>query len=129
EVNTGGRTNQSLLANTFEAVLGAIYLDKGIETVKEFLEAHLFTYLPEIIEHNLHKDFKSTFQERVQAAGFPTPVYKLVSEEGPDHLKEFTMVLLVGETEVATGTGKNKQAAQQAAAQEGLLKLDQGFKL
>lgn len=129
EINTGGRSNQSLLANTFEAVLGAIYLDKGTQVVKEFLETHLFTYLPDIIENNLHRDFKSTFQERVQAAGFPTPIYKLISEEGPDHLKEFTMVLIVGNTEVATGSGKNKQSAQQAAAQEGLLKLDQGFKL
>lgn len=129
EVNTGGRSNQSLLANTFEAVLGAIYLDKGIEAVKTFLQQHLFIFLPEIIEFNLYKDFKSSFQERVQAEGHPTPVYKLVSEEGPDHLKNFTMVLMVGNTEVAVGTGKNKQAAQQAAAKLGLEKLDQGFKL
>lgn len=129
EIQTGGRTNQSLLANTFEAVIGAIYLDSGFDKVKEFLSQHLFPFLPEIIEKNLYRDFKSTFQERVQAQGHPTPSYKLVSETGPDHDKTFTVALMVGETQITTGTGKSKQLAQQDAANKGLDKLDAGVNL
>lgn len=129
EEQTGGRENQSLLANTFEAVIGAIYLDSGFKTVVTFLEANLFPFIDEIIANNLHRDYKSTFQELVQAEGHPTPTYKVVGEQGPDHDKIFTVALMVGTATIATGTGKSKQLAQQQAAQLGLEKLEAGLKL
>ena len=129
EEQTGGRTNQSLLANTFEAVIGAIYLDSNFETAVKFLEKNLFPYTKEILENNLHRDFKSTFQEKVQADGHATPTYKVTGEEGPDHEKTFTVALYVGSTKISTGSGKSKQLAQQQAAKAGLAELDTGLKL
>lgn len=129
EEQTGGRNNQSLLANTFEAVIGAIYLDSGFDTVVAFLKKNLFPYIDDILENNLHKDFKSTFQEVVQADGYPTPTYKVIHEEGPDHDKLFTVALMVGDKRIAEGTGRSKQLAQQEAARVGLDKLDANFKL
>lgn len=126
EEQTGGRKNQSLLANTFEAVIGAIYLDSGFATVVTFLEKHLFVFTDDIIANNLHRDFKSTFQERVQALGHPTPTYDVLEEEGPDHDKLFTVALLVGDKAITKGSGKSKQLAQQEAARLGLQKLDEG---
>jgi len=129
EEQTGGRENQGLLANTFEAVIGAIYLDSGFKTVVTFLEKQLFVLVDEIIANDLHKDFKSTFQEIVQADGHPTPTYKVIADEGPDHDKTFTVSLMVGKVEISQGSGKSKQLAQQAAAQAGLEKLDAGLNL
>lgn len=129
EAQTGGRDNESLLANTFEAVVGAIYLDSGFDTANDFISKNLFPLLPDIIKNNLHKDFKSEFQETVQAQGHPTPTYKLLSSEGPDHEKTFTMALMVGKTLVAKGNGSSKQRAQQEAAEKGLKKLAQGYNL
>lgn len=129
EEQTGGRKNQSLLANTFEAVTGAIYLDKGFEAAVAFLEKNLFIYTDKIVENNLHRDFKSTFQEVVQAEGHPTPTYQVIHEDGPDHDKVFTVELIVGDTAVSSGEGRSKQAAQQEAARIGLEKLDAGLEL
>ncbi len=129
EAQTGGRTNQSLLANTFEAVIGAIYLDSDLPSVASFLDTHLFPLIPKIIQNNLHRDYKSTFQERVQSAGHSTPTYQLSQETGPDHDKVFQMVLMVGNKKIATGSGKSKQLAEQNAAQAGLDKLDAGYKI
>lgn len=123
EAQSGGRTNKALLANTFEAVVGAIYLDSGFQTVVSFLEANLFPKLDSIIKNKLYKDFKSTLQETVQAQGKPTPEYKLVSQAGPDHEKHFTVAVIVGPTQLATGQGKSKQTAQQQAAKHALEKI------
>ncbi len=117
---TGGRTNISLLANTFEAVIGAIYLDTGYDTAKKFIEKHLLPQIDEIIKQKLFKDYKSTLQEAVQSQGSLSPEYQVVSESGPDHDKNFTIRVLVNNSEVAQGQGKSKQAAQQAAAQRAL---------
>lgn len=129
EAQTGGRTNASLLADTLEAVIGAIYLDKGFDTVRTFLDEHLFVRTDSILENNLHRDFKSTFQERVQSQGHPTPTYQVLAEEGPDHVKTFTVALMVGNRQVSQGQGKSKQAAQQQAARFGLKALDEGLLL
>lgn len=129
ETQTGGRENPSLLANTFEAVIGAIYLDSDFSHVTNFLKKHLFIKIDNILEKNLHRDFKSLFQELVQSKGHPTPSYKLIEESGPDHDKTFTMALMVGDTQIALGTGKSKQLSQQEAAKKGLAKLEEGFKL
>lgn len=122
EAASGGRTNPTLLANTFEAVIGALYLDQGLTAVVALLEKRLFPQIKDIVEKGLYKDFKSTLQEVVQAQGQPTPEYQVVHEEGPDHNKRFTVEVTVGQKTLATGVGKSKQEAQQQAAQLALEK-------
>ena len=124
EEASGGKTNIALLANTFEAVIGALYLDQGFEVVASFLETHLFTQLNEIMEKALYKDFKSTLQEAVQASGKSTPEYKVIKEEGPDHNKIFTVEVTVDDKVLSQGKGKNKQTAQQQAAASALEKIN-----
>ncbi len=123
EERTGGRTNPSLLADSFEALLGALYLDQGYEAVYGFLEVYLFPKFEYIREHGLHRDHKSTFQELIQAKSLPTPVYQVLSEEGPDHDKRFTVGVFVGDEQYASAAGTSKQRAEQAAAQAALEKL------
>jgi ribonuclease-3 len=123
EEATGGRTNVSLLADTFEAVIGALYLDQGYEAVKTFLDMHLFPKFAMIQQQKLYKDAKSQLQELVQAQGFEAPAYEVIQEVGPDHDKEFTVQVLVGSQVKGTGTGKSKQQAQQAAAAQALATL------
>lgn len=122
EEATGGRTNPSLLADTFEAVLGALYLDQGLEAVEKFLQKELFTDIDRILKEKLYKDPKSELQEQVQSRGFTTPTYEVVKAEGPDHDKTFTVTVTVGEEVMGEGTGKSKQQAQQAAAEAALQK-------
>lgn len=124
EEASGGKTNIALLANTFEAVIGALYLDQGFEVVVSFLKTHLFTQLDEIMKKALYKDFKSTLQETVQAGGKSTPEYKVVKEEGPDHNKIFTVEVTVDNQVLSQGKGKNKQTAQQQAAASALEKIN-----
>lgn len=119
---SGGRTNQSLLANTFEAVIGAIYLDSDFKTVTGFLDQNLFPKLDDIIKNKLFKDYKSSLQELVQSKGYPSPEYQVINESGPDHNKEFTVTVVVNGDIVAQGKGKSKQLAQQAAARVALEK-------
>lgn len=123
EEMSGGRQNPSLLADTFEAVIGAIYLDKGYDEVVAFLSAHLFTDIGFIIENKLFKDFKSSLQEQVQAKGGDSPEYEVLSQTGPDHSKLFTVGVKVNGAVIASGQGRSKQEAQQAAAKSALEKL------
>lgn len=120
EETTGGRINSGLLADTTEAVIGAIYLDQGYETVKKFLRQHLFTRFDDIKQNKLYRDSKSFLQEVVQAKGFTAPTYRVVNESGPDHDKQFTVEVLVNHQSAGVGNGKSKQAAQQQAAQQAL---------
>ncbi|HCR81391.1 MAG: Ribonuclease 3 [Candidatus Pacebacteria bacterium GW2011_GWB1_47_8] len=123
EEATGGRQNDSLLADVFEAVIGALYLDQGYPAVKTFLEKTLFPKFAKIKQEKLYQDHKSLYQETVQAKGLPTPSYEVTKEEGPDHEKTFTINVLVNNEVTGTGTGKSKQQAQQAAARSALEKL------
>ena len=125
EEATGGRTNPSLLADTFEAVLGALYLDQDLEAVEAFLQKELFINLDTILKDRLYKDPKSDLQEKVQSLGFTTPSYDVVSAEGPDHDKTFTVNVTVGDQAMGEGTGKSKQQAQQAAAEAAMQKYRQ----
>ena len=120
EEGSGGRQNQYILANTFEALLGAIYLDQGFEAANNFVHTHLMGKLAEIIEKQLYKDAKSTLQELSQEEISITPVYKVLSEEGPDHSKTFTVGVYAGSKQLARGTGKSKQLAEQQAASNAL---------
>ncbi len=124
EEATGGRENPSLLADTTEAVIGALYLDQGFEAVKLFLQQHLFPKFEVIHEQKLYKDSKSELQEIVQSHGFDAPQYNVVKEEGPDHNKAFTIEVVVNNQVKGTGMGKSKQQAQQAAATEALENLE-----
>lgn len=120
EESGGGRSNEGLLANTFEAFVGALYLDQGFEAVEKFLNEVLFPRFDHIYANKLYRDSKSLLQELVQAKNLPTPIYQVTSESGPDHDKVFTVVVKVDDKEVASGEGKSKQLAQQAAAQKAL---------
>lgn len=120
EEATGGRENPGLLADTFEAVLGALYLDQGFEAVEQFLHQTLFIHLDKILADRSYKDPKSELQERVQALGFTTPDYTVIKEIGPDHDKTFTITVSVGNKVVGQGVGRSKQQAQQAAAEAAL---------
>lgn len=116
EEATGGRERQYILANTFEALIGAIYLDGGLDTCETFVQKYLLSYLPEIIEKRLYKDYKSLLQEKAQETLGLTPVYKLLEEKGPDHAKTFTIAVFLGRKKEAIGTGNSKQSAEQEAA-------------
>jgi len=117
-----GRARQAILANTFEAVIGSIYVDQGYDVASEFINKHLLPLTDIIVKDSLWIDSKSLFQEKAQELYSHTPVYKTITEEGPDHDKEFTIAVYVGEEEVATGAGKSKQDAEQKAARAGIEK-------
>lgn len=116
EQKSGGRENESLLANLFEAILGAIYLDLGINAANNFLEKNLFTRIPPLVQGTAIFDFKSRLQEFIQQKGQASPLYKVISELGPDHSKVFKVGVFLKDKELAKGTGKSKQEAQQDAA-------------
>lgn len=122
EEEGGGRSNVSILADTFEAVLGAVFLDVGTEAVGKILSALLFPLLPQILEKKTYKDAKSIFQELVQEETKLSPVYKVLSEKGPDHAKEFTVGAFTGNKLWGTGGGKSKQEAETRAAESALEK-------
>jgi len=123
EEMSGGRHNPSLLADTFEAVIGALYLDQGYKCVVDFLTTNLFPEIDHIIQNRLFKDFKSSLQEYVQAKGSSSPEYTVIEESGPDHNKLFIIGVNVDGVLVASGQGRSKQEAQQSAAQSALEKL------
>ncbi len=120
EENGGGRENPLLLANCFEAVLGAIYLDGGIDKANLFLKKNLDPIIKTIKDPEELKDSKSLFQEKVQAEGLSSPAYKLISSSGPDHQKTFIMGIYLNDQLVATGTSRSKQEAEEQAARKAL---------
>ncbi len=120
EAKDMGRARQYILANTFEAVVGAIYLDSGYDKAKDFITRVLLPKTHEIEEKKLWIDAKSYFQEKAQERVGITPSYKTTKESGPDHDKEFTVGLYLGEALIAEGKGKSKQEAEQDAARVGL---------
>jgi len=115
-----GKARQYILANAFEALIGAIYLDSGYEKVRDFIHAHLLKRLPEIIERKLYQDPKSRFQEIAQEKFRTTPVYKVLKEWGPDHVKHFIIGVYSGSELIAEGEGSSKQAAEEDAATKAL---------
>lgn len=115
-----GKGRQYILANTFEAFLGALYLDKGFKACRDFILKHLIIYLDEIIEKKLYKDAKSRFQEEAQERLKITPTYRVLKETGPNHAKHFVVGVFLNEELVATGEGYSKQEAEEAAAERAL---------
>jgi len=120
EAKDSGRARQYILANAFEALVGAIYLDQGFEASKNFLESRLINYLPEILKSGMYRDAKSSFQEEAQERVGITPSYEVIDEWGPDHAKQFKIGVFLDEELVAEGQGNSKQEAQQKAAEEAL---------
>lgn len=116
EEHHGGRTNQSILADTFEAVLGSIYLDGGTAPAFKFLEKTLTQSISELSQKKVYKDPKSLFQEIAQSKRGITPSYRTISESGPDHQKTFEVAVFLNEEQIATGTGNSKQKAEEDAS-------------
>lgn len=115
-----GKARQYILANAFEAFVGALHLDLGYEAADKFIEKCLLPKLPEIIRKKLYKDAKSHFQEEAQEKEGITPAYKVLKEYGPDHKKKFTVGVFLEEKMVAEGEGYSKQEAEEEAAKEAL---------
>ncbi len=120
EAKDTGKARQYILANTFEAFIGALFLDSGYNAVKKFIKKHLIKELPRIIRQGLFKDAKSYFQEKAQEKLKITPYYKVLKEWGPDHLKHFMVGVFLGQKLVAKGKGYSKQEAEDVAAKNAL---------
>jgi ribonuclease-3 len=116
EAKDTGRARQYILANTFEAVTGAIYLDQGYDMAKLFIEKHILVFADQMIAKGNLVDAKSLFQEKAQEKTGTTPSYKLIRDAGPDHDKSFTVGVYIGKDQIAMGEGKSKQEAEQNAA-------------
>ncbi len=120
EEKSGGRNKKYILANTVEALIGAIYLDHEYEAAEKFINMFILKKLDEIIEKGLHIDAKSQLQEMCQEKEDFTPHYKVEDEKGPDHDKKFTMGVYIKDELIATGIGSSKQKAEDAAAENAL---------
>jgi ribonuclease-3 len=127
EEDGGGRKRTALLCATFEALVGALYLESGIPAVRQFIEPLLAQAVDsELVPNNLY-DPKSQFQEIIQARGFNPPVYRTVAAHGPDHAKVFEVEVLVGEVVYGHGIGRSKQSAAKAAAQAAIEAFDADY--
>ncbi len=125
EQKSGGKARQLILANTFEAFVGALYLDKGYEAAQKFITDQIIGRLPEIIENRLYLDPKSRLQELAQEKSGVTPSYKVMAEYGPDHAKSFTVGAYINNKLIGEGSGSSKQNAEQAAANNALKALQE----
>lgn len=115
-----GRARQYILANSFEACIGAIYIDQGYDKAKEFIADRLFAKTDEIVRKRLWQDAKSRFQELSQEHASITPTYETVGQSGPDHDRVFTVGVFLRQEKVAEGTGRSKQEAEQQAAERAI---------
>ena len=123
ESQAGGRERPALLCDTFEAVIGALYLDGGIPAVNHMLEDLLVEAAEDILRNNKNEDPKSLFQEWAQSQGYPAPHYVTVNSYGPDHSKVFEVDVMLNGKSFGTGKGHSKQSAAKAAAQYALIEL------
>lgn len=123
EEKTGGRKRQSNLANLFEAILGAIYLDGGMDEAVRFVNRFLYNQREELLSQSIYFNYKSELLEYAQGKGWGIPVYSVIDEKGPDHEKFFTVRVTVNDKEQGTGTGSNKKNAEQLAAKDALKKI------
>src|SRR5262245_54903306 len=123
EVESGGRNRSSIIADAMEAVIGAIYLDRGIEPAREFIRREILVGLHEITGAEEHINYKSLLQELVQGSRKVHPVYRIMSEKGPDHDKQFIVDVTISGKTYGRGTGKSKKEAEQSAAKTALQNL------
>lgn len=124
EEDSGGRERLAILCDAFEAIVGALFLDQGIDAARQFVCQLIEPALQEILKLDADKDAKSRLQELAQSAYRLTPTYRTVKEQGPDHAKEFTVEAIIGHRSYGRGTGFSKQTAAQAAAEEALAVLE-----
>src|SRR5258708_2767944 len=120
EAKDNGKARQYILANTYEAYVGAIYMDQGYEKAEKFVTESLLPHTDEIVAKKLWRDAKSLVQEKAQEFVSVTPLYKVMHESGPDHDKHFTVGIFFGQSLIAEGKGKSKQEAEQKAAEAAL---------
>lgn len=120
EAKDTGRARQFILANAFEALVGALYLDQGYKNTRDFVERTLMPRLSEVMEKQLYKDPKSLFQEESQDRAGITPTYEVLREWGPDHDKQFVVGIFLGSELIAEGQGSSKQSAEEDAARMAL---------
>lgn len=120
EAKDMGKARMYILANAFEAIVGAIYLDQGYDAASGFIERTILSRMQDVLDKKLYRDAKSFFQEKAQEIDGVTPTYKVTREWGPDHDKHFVVGVYLGEELVAEGEGSSKQIAQQDAAEKGL---------
>jgi len=123
EESSGGRKRASILANTFEAVIGAIYLDGGLEKAKRFIERFVIKTAGNLEKQNFLYDCKTALQEEIQSTTGETIEYRILEELGPDHDKTFHVQVVIGNRPMGEGTGKSKKEAEQKAARQALGKL------
>lgn len=123
EKDSGGEKNPTLLANSFEAIVGALFLDQGMEKSENFIKTHLEPFLNQILSKGEFKDSKSLLQEKIQEKIKESPIYKTIKEKGPDHDKTFTVGVYNQRKLLARGVGKSKQEAEENAAKIALEKL------
>ncbi len=124
EEKSGGRKKNYILANTVEALIGALYLDKGYRVTHTFISKFIITKLEKILEEGLHIDAKSHLQELSQEKIAVTPEYRLMSDSGPDHAKKFVMAVYFGDDKVGEGEGSSKQKAEEDAARDALSEVN-----
>jgi ribonuclease-3 len=122
EAKDTGRARHFLVANTLEAIIGALYLDQGYQAAQAFIEARVLTRTQEVLDSKLYTDAKSRFQEIAQEKMGVTPQYRVLRESGPDHDRRFVAGVYIGDDLIAEGEGLSKQDAQRTAAKEGLIK-------
>ena len=122
EEEAKGRENQSLLADSFESFIGALFLDQGLGAVTDFIAQNLFPKMDEIVKGKQFKDPKSLFQEQTQSLHHSSPVYRVLEETGPSHAKIFTVGVFIKDVLTGKGTGKSKQEAEEMAAKQALEK-------
>ncbi len=120
-----GKAREVILANTLEALIGAIYFDQEYDAAKKFVLNFFIPHLAEVLEKGLYRDPKSLLQEIIQEKMKLTPNYKVLEESGPDHNKEFVVGVFFGEKEAAEGSGSSKQEAESRAAEKALKKLSE----
>jgi ribonuclease-3 len=124
EEKTGGRSKRAIVVDTYEAIIGAIYLDGGVKAASGFIERQVDTFLQELdIKKLTYGDFKSALQEYLHNLNRPEPVYRVVDELGPDHKKTFVIQVLINEEVIAEASGRTKKEAQQSAARIALKKI------
>ncbi|MBN1220951.1 MAG: ribonuclease III [Anaerolineae bacterium] len=125
EEEGGGRKRKAILCDAFEALIGALYLERGLDFARQFVLPMIEPALEEVLTLDTQKDAKSRLQELAQSHYQVTPTYRTIKEEGPDHAKEFTVEALIGNKSYGQGLGYSKQTAAQAAAEQALEKLQQ----
>ncbi len=124
ERKTGGADRPSILSDVLEAIIGAVYLDGGITAARRFIDHTILCELPTILRTEQHRNFKSLLLEYCQRERLPIPRYVVRNEEGPDHDKRFTVLVMINNEEYGSGRGKSKKRAEQKAARKALQKLE-----